>query len=425
VRFKRHPAMLRVLDALLELRTKEIFARLDQALNARGQLARSLQALPGPSLLQRLQQAQSLAQPLGPESRRRLLELLQEEQRRVFKLGAERARLFGDASLLQLAVESDPGELTPAMMKAVLERTARQLQPRAERAHRHVDKDRLATLDGRSLDADTPEDLAESLDVEELPILLELLRRKTGRLAGKGGPLPPLAHLVADEAQENTPLELSIPARALARQGAATIAGDELQQIDAGTAFSSWDDLLRGFESAPRVIRLSTAYRSTRPIMAFARAVLGPLAPAAPPNTLRDGVPVRFSACPNAGHRALELIQALDALLAAEPRARIAIIASSDREADVVFDGIGGQLPARRVREGEFTFKPGLDVTDVLQVKGLEFDYVIIPDASRSAYPDSPARRRMLHVAATRAIHQLWVLWVGQPSPLLPETATT
>ena len=47
----------------------------------------------------------------------------------------------------------------------------------------------------------------------------------------------------------------------------------------------------------------------------------------------------------------------------------------------------------RRVRRQDFAFKPGIDVTDIAQVKGLEFDHVVIPDADGPAYPDEPAAR--------------------------------
>jgi DNA helicase-2/ATP-dependent DNA helicase PcrA len=38
---------------------------------------------------------------------------------------------------------------------------------------------------------------------------------------------------------------------------------------------------------------------------------------------------------------------------------------------------------------------------------------------SSSYYPDSAAARRLLHVGATRAIHQLWLTSVSTPSPLV------
>jgi len=73
----------------------------------------------------------------------------------------------------------------------------------------------------------------------------------------------------------------------------------------------------------------------------------------------------------------------------------------------------------RLVLDGAFSFRPGVDLTDVESVKGLEFDYVIVPDASAATYPATDEARRRLHVAATRASHQLWVAAVGTPSPLI------
>jgi DNA helicase-2/ATP-dependent DNA helicase PcrA len=73
------------------------------------------------------------------------------------------------------------------------------------------------------------------------------------------------------------------------------------------------------------------------------------------------------------------------------------------------------------VADQDFSFKPGIDVTDVRQVKGLEFDYVILVDVNDGAYPDDDEARHLLHIAATRAAHQLWVITSGKPSPLLPQ----
>jgi DNA helicase-2/ATP-dependent DNA helicase PcrA len=53
-------------------------------------------------------------------------------------------------------------------------------------------------------------------------------------------------------------------------------------------------------------------------------------------------------------------------------------------------------------------------------VKGLEFDYVVLADVTRSQYPVDDESRHLLHIGATRAAHQLWVLSPGLASPLLP-----
>jgi superfamily I DNA/RNA helicase len=41
---------------------------------------------------------------------------------------------------------------------------------------------------------------------------------------------------------------------------------------------------------------------------------------------------------------------------------------------------------------------------------------------NETSYPVSDDARRLLHVAMTRAAHQLWVTYTGAPSRLLPET---
>ena len=73
-----------------------------------------------------------------------------------------------------------------------------------------------------------------------------------------------------------------------------------------------------------------------------------------------------------------------------------------------------------RVRDQDFAFRPGVEVTDIRQVKGLEFDYVILVDVTMSSYPVDDESRHLLHIGSTRAAHQLWVISAGPPSALLP-----
>jgi DNA helicase-2/ATP-dependent DNA helicase PcrA len=78
-------------------------------------------------------------------------------------------------------------------------------------------------------------------------------------------------------------------------------------------------------------------------------------------------------------------------------------------------------VPAlRRVRRDDFNFQPGVDVTDVAQVKGLEFDYVVMVDVNETSYPAASWARHLLHIGVTRAAHQLWLVSTGEVSPLVP-----
>ena len=73
--------------------------------------------------------------------------------------------------------------------------------------------------------------------------------------------------------------------------------------------------------------------------------------------------------------------------------------------------------------EGRFRFGPGAQVTAVHEVKGLEFDYVVVPDATAAVYPDTPESRRALYVASTRAVRRLLLAGAGAQSPLVRPAA--
>ena len=98
------------------------------------------------------------------------------------------------------------------------------------------------------------------------------------------------------------------------------------------------------------------------------------------------------------------------------------MVARYPEQADLFYDGLKrGDVPyLRRVADQDFPFKPGVDVTDIRQVKGLEFDYVILVEVTESSYPLEDSARHLLHIGVTRAAHQLWLLSSGRPSLLLP-----
>ena len=199
------------------------------------------------------------------------------------------------------------------------------------------------------------------------------------------------------------------------------MAGDAVQQVSLGSAFTTWEALLShmGVEGV-RECTLRVNYRSSQAIADFAHRLLGPLAPPDPPIATLPGVPVGRFAFPTEGPASVFLTEALSDLMTREPGAAVAVICRHLESAAEVAEMLAQVPRVRLVRDGTFSFLPGIDVADVSQVKGLEFDYVIVPDATAANYPSMPESRRLLHVAATRAIHQLWVISVGHPSPVLP-----
>jgi DNA helicase-2/ATP-dependent DNA helicase PcrA len=149
--------------------------------------------------------------------------------------------------------------------------------------------------------------------------------------------------------------------------------------------------------------------------------VLGPFAHEAEPIAARHGPPVELFECASVGETVAFLAEALRDLARDEPYANVALIARFPQQAEVYFDGLSrAEVPrVRRIAQQDFTWEPGVDVTDVRQTKGLEFDEVILLDTTATSYPVSPQARHALYVAATRAAHQLWCVASDRASELV------
>ena len=328
------------------------------------------------------------------------------------RLRTELGDLMSDRGFLDGVIASAKGELPSTAVEETLRHTRLQLASPVAQALRGVDVDRTVALDGESVDARTPEALAGTLDVEDLPLLLFLGVLRSGASSR------PISHLVVDEAEDVSLFELFVLGHQLGRARSLTLAGDEGQQTNVG--FAGWGEMLAalGAEHAP-TCRLETTYRCPGPIARLARAVLGPLAPPSAPQAGRDGVPVGRFDFPSEAHAHLFLAGAVRDLVEREPRASVAVVARGPGVARSIHRLLADLPEARLVLDGDFSFRPGVDLTDVESVKGLEFDYVVVPDASAATYPADDESRRRLHVAVTRASHQLWIATVGSPSPLV------
>ena len=104
-----------------------------------------------------------------------------------------------------------------------------------------------------------------------------------------------------------------------------------------------------------------------------------------------------------------------------EPLASVAVLARTQETAQTLYEGLQRTdlSNLRFISDQEFSFTPGIDVTDITQTKGLEFDSVIIVDADASTYGPDIRSRQLLYVGVTRAAHQLWLLYSGNSSPLI------
>ncbi len=309
----------------------------------------------------------------------------------------------------------------PALLGAVVAQhapsafTAVELQRAAEWCGRRY-RELLAYLAGEEA---TPVEIGPEDDA----LLLRAHQLRVGPLRGADGQPLQLRHVAIDEVQDLSPLDVQVLLDCLDEQRSMTVAGDTQQHVLLDAGFASWGDFFRPLGltgSAVNTLRVS--YRSTHEIVSFAQAVLGGLREDdTPPETTRGGPAVELFRFTDHGACVAMLAAVLKRLAVAEPLASVALISPS-AEVSAVYHGAleAAEVPGLSlVVDQRFRFAPGVEICEVADVKGLEFDYVVVLEVSASHYPDTPAARRRLHVAATRAIHQLWLSSVATPSPIL------
>ncbi len=273
--------------------------------------------------------------------------------------------------------------------------------------------------------AEGDRDVEAALDAEDDALLLRAWQLRVGPLRRRRGGSLRYRHVAIDEVQDFSPIDVRVLIDCLDRHQSITLAGDTQQHVMKEAGFTSWEGFFDhlGLEGTA-VSTLRVAYRSSQEVVEFAMKLLGDLREDdEPPLVTRHGPPVELFRFTDHGACVAFLADALKDLLHQEPLASVVLLCPTPEVSAMYAQGLlRGEVPRlRRVTEQDFTFAPGVEITEVATVKGLEFDYVILVEVSASHYPDTAAARRLLHVGATRAVHQLWVTTVGSPSPILAE----
>jgi DNA helicase-2/ATP-dependent DNA helicase PcrA len=359
--------------------------------------------------------------------------------RRFKDVMSDWAEVLTDRAVLEEAIARlCPGEFTSRQLEEICSWCARQSDtlPDPERSEgRGKGKERdgqdpnpYISLDGHD-EREVP--VAGKLDPPDDALLLLLASLKHGVLSPPGGKPIQVEHLVVDEAQDLSAIELKVLLTSVGKLGSVTLAGDVSQRLTFDNAFTDWESLLESL-GAPIAANttLKLGYRSTEQIMALARFFIGRGAPARAASPARDRAEgtsgTMYEWKPQRGDQGeavAMLAEALRGLMLREPLASVACITRYPEQARSYASALTrAEVPGvRLVANQEFSFKPGIEVTDVTQVKGLEFDYVVLLDVTAANYPDTQESRHMLYIGATRSAHQLWLISPGRPSALLPE----
>jgi DNA helicase-2/ATP-dependent DNA helicase PcrA len=440
-RVKKHPALLAILDGFVARQTESCAAEIAGAAGeqggekARAAVLDAWQAMAEMPLTTRLARLgtwlSSREHTLPPSARQAAESAIKRLRRRAADVVSDWAEVMTDPIVLEAGFAGHEDAVRPSEIRETVAWCGRQAAGAVEL---YTDPDGapidapITGIDGRALDDDEP---GGRFDAEDDPILLRLIQLKRGRLLGAGGVEVEYEHVAIDEAQDRSAIEVKVLIEATRAHADAagelrrsiTIAGDTAQRLVFDNAFHGWQALLESTGQAAVIRPLRLSYRSTAEVMHFAREVLGPdLMSPDEPLFARSGEPVEMHHFGDVGEAVAFLADALRGLAGREPSASVAVIARHPEQADAYHAGLArAEVPAlRRVRNHDFSFTPGIDVTDVTQVKGLEFDYVILVEVNAASYPVTVESRHLLHIGATRAAHQLWLVATGEPSALLP-----
>ncbi|MDT8447495.1 MAG: AAA family ATPase [bacterium] len=255
---------------------------------------------------------------------------------------------------------------------------------------------------------------------DDLALLLRLIQLKNGGLVDKQeeDQVNLYDHLVIDEAQDFGGLEMKVLLAAVRSKSGVTIVGDTNQKIVPEADFMGWVDLVAELGVAgAQVTRLDVGHRSTGPIMALAAKLLderpSPGRPGAKPSLVElSGEPDLWD----------WLAEKLGQQVNRRPEGHICVVCRRPAEAKLTLEQLKARLPQVKLRLGHnntFDFSAGVTITNLRQIKGLEFDQVYILEPSEPNYPHSVEGRRNLYTALTRAKEELTFLSTAAPSPLL------
>ncbi len=228
-------------------------------------------------------------------------------------------------------------------------------------------------------------------------------------------------HIVVDEAQDLSPMQLRMVARR-SISGSMTVVGD-LAQATGQWAPAGWDEVARFLPESPsRLVELSVNYRTPAEIMDLAARVLAEAAPGIrQPESVRAGGSEPLIRHAEEGSLGAEVARAA-AESAAPGDGNVGIVCP-----DSLTGEIAAALSARGISYGEPT-RHGLDETITVVpmgvAKGLEFDAVVVVEPARLVR-EAPQGLRALYVALTRATKRLTIVHreplpsalTGQPLP--------
>jgi DNA helicase-2/ATP-dependent DNA helicase PcrA len=228
-----------------------------------------------------------------------------------------------------------------------------------------------------------------------------------------------IRYVFVDEGQDYSPFQYEYLKKLFPR-ARMTVLGDFGQAIfmQATSLDAADSPLLRLFGTAEtNLIRLLRSYRSTKEIVEFTKSMLPGGEEIAPFE--RGGSKPLLARLDSGEKRAVQVLEDI-AALKAEGCESIAVITKTAAESREAYEALrlhGGEA-LQLITKETFNFEKGVMVIPVYLAKGVEFDAVLVYDASSEAYSRAN-ERKLLYTACTRAMHRLQLYTTGDWSPFV------
>ncbi|MGG0722338.1 HelD family protein [Bacillus mycoides] len=247
--------------------------------------------------------------------------------------------------------------------------------------------------------------------VEDLPALIYIHHRITGIEIGQK-----FHHVVIDEAQDFSPFQVYV-LKEITLGNSFTILGDLSQAIYDYQGIEDWGAFKEVFQETG-YYELTRSYRSTKEIIEFANEIIKnaeiPVGLATP--VFRSGEEVKVIHAEDQFTEVLKTLQHLQN----EDVKTIAVIGRTDDECRDIYEKLtNAGLTVNFIEADQSKYEGGISVVPVYLAKGLEFDAVLLIDVDEEHYKNTKHDAKLLYVGCTRSLHDLWIFYSGEISPLI------
>jgi DNA helicase II / ATP-dependent DNA helicase PcrA len=230
-------------------------------------------------------------------------------------------------------------------------------------------------------------------------------------------------HVLIDEAQDFSLFQIYVLKRII-NSSSFTILGDLSQGIHSYRGIQNWRDIEKYIfnDGSFSFLTLEQSYRTTVEIMDAANKVIKALGddtlPLAKP-VIRHGEPVTVSEMKSLDELADRISVNIRESLK-DGFKSLAVICKTIQECTELkakFDVL--RIKTHLITGTEKNYSGGIVVIPSYLVKGLEFDVVIVANASREIYKKQELDIKLLYVAMTRPLHRLHIYSLGNKTELL------